>query len=46
MFITSLNINESSSKTKWTDTPDTLNYSFMKKVVELLGEVILEELRT
>jgi len=27
-----------------TDTPDTLDYEFMRSVVELLGEVVLEEL--
>jgi len=29
---------------KPSDTPDTLDYEFMKSVVELLGEVVLEEL--
>ncbi|MEA3490506.1 MAG: M28 family peptidase, partial [Campylobacterota bacterium] len=26
------------------DAPDTLDYEFMRRVVELLGEVVLEEL--
>ncbi len=30
---------------KPSDTPDTLDYEFMRRVVELLGEVVLEELR-